>query len=31
MTKSIDPDIERLNDLGIRAEAQALNLSSQAV
>ena len=31
MTDSLDPDLERLDELGIRAVAQALNLSSEAV
>ena len=31
MTNSLDPDLERLEEFGIRAVAQALNLSSEAV
>ena len=31
MTKSLDPDLARLDELGILAVAQALNLSSEAV
>ena len=31
MTKSRDPDLEHLDELGIRAVAPALNLSSEAV
>ena len=31
MTNSLDPDLEHLDELGIRAVAQGLNLSSEAV